>query len=102
MLFRSVLHLKKVRIRFVEALRPKVTASLGVDQLDIDANTISAALNASLQHVADAQLLADLLHADWLAFICKGGVTRDYKRAGDARQIGCQVLGDAIDEVFLL
>ena len=41
-------------------------ARFGVDELDIDAHAVSAALNAALEDIADVQLAPDLLQIDGL------------------------------------
>jgi hypothetical protein len=38
-----------------------MTAGFGVDELTFDAHAVSAALNAALEDIADAQRSADLL-----------------------------------------
>jgi len=48
-----VLHVEEVAQRLVKTLCPKMIAALGVDELDIDAHPIAAALNAPFQHVSN-------------------------------------------------
>src|ERR1700729_527574 len=43
-----VLHVEEIGQRLVKPLRPKMTAGLGIDELNIDAHAIAAALNAAL------------------------------------------------------
>ena len=73
-----VLHVEEIGERLVEPLRPEMTARLGVDQLDIDAHPVSAALNAAFEDIADVQLPADLLQIDGLALVGEGGVAADH------------------------
>jgi hypothetical protein len=40
-----VLHIEKVSYRLVEPFRPKVIAGFGIDQLNVDAHAIAAALH---------------------------------------------------------
>jgi hypothetical protein len=75
-----VLHVEKIGERLVEPLGPEVIAGLGVDELDIDAHAGAAALDATLEDVADVQLAAHLLQIDVLAFIGEGGVAADHDR----------------------
>jgi hypothetical protein len=48
-----VLHVEEIGYRLVEPLRPKMFASLGVDELHIDAHPGSGALNAALEDITD-------------------------------------------------
>jgi hypothetical protein len=52
--------------------------------------------------ISHPQFAADLLHIEGLALVGEGGVARDHERTRDAREVGGQVLGHAIDEVVLL
>ncbi len=45
---------------------------------------------------------ADLLHLDRPALVGERGIARDHEQAGDLRQIGDQVFGHAVAEIFLL
>ena len=55
-----------------------------------------------MQHIARAQFAADLLRIGRLALVAEGAVAGDHHRAGDARQIGRQIVGDAVGEIVLL
>ena len=77
-------------------------AGLGVNKLDVNAKPVAAALNAALQNVAHVQFAPDLLHVEGLAFIGECRVARDHERARDAREVGREALGYAIDEILLL
>ena len=68
-------------MRLVEPLGPEMAARFGVDELDIDAHSVLAALNAALEDVADVQLPADLLQIDVLALVGEGGVAPDHEGA---------------------
>ena len=65
-----VLHVEEIGQRLVEPLGPEMIARFGVDELDVDAHAVSAALNAALEDIADVQLAADLLH-DRAACLCR-------------------------------
>jgi hypothetical protein len=97
-----VLHVEEIGKRLVEAVRPKVTAALGVKELDIHSHSITAALNASLQRVANAQLAADSPHVDRLALECEGCAASDHEGASDPRKVCSQAVGHPIDEIVLL
>ena len=82
-----------------EPLVPQVSAGLGVDQLP---NPAARPPHAAFEHVADAELAADLFHIDGLALVGKGGAAGDHKAPGDPREISGQIVGDAIGEILLL
>ena len=79
-----ILHVEQVGHRLVEPVRPQVVSGARVDELDIDAHSGAAALNASLENVANVQFPADLLGVDRLALVSEGGVARDDERIVDA------------------
>ena len=86
----------------LQPLGPDVRISLGIDQLSVDAHLLDRPLDAPFQHIANAQLAPDLLRVDRLVLVGEGGIARDYEAAGDPRQIGREVLRDAIHEILLL
>ena len=47
-----ILHVEEIGEGFIKPVRPEVIAGFGVDQLHIDADPASAALNAALKDVA--------------------------------------------------
>ncbi len=79
-----------------------MVAGLSVDELDIDAQTIAAALHRAFEHIAHPKIAADLLHVDMFAFVSESRVSGDYERAADTRQICGQALSDAINKILLL
>src|SRR5437588_7294772 len=72
-----------------------------VYELRIDAHTVLVTLHRALKDIANAELLADLLGVDALAFVSKRGVARDDKAVADARKLGGEVLGDAVGKIVL-
>ena len=74
---------------------------LRVDELRVDAHPVLIALHRAFEHIAHAKLLADLLGVDALALVGEGGVARDDEAVADAREIGGEVLGDAVGEIVL-
>ena len=78
-----VLHVEQVGYRLIETLRPEMMAALGVDELDVDAHSASAALDAALQNIADVEFAPDRLHVKRLAFEGKRSVPGDHERAAD-------------------
>ena len=76
-------------------------AAFGVDKLDVHTHAAGVALDRPFKHIADPKLLADFPGVDILAFEREGRVAGDHERAAQARQIGGQVLGDAVGEIIL-
>ena len=62
-------------------------AGIAIDQLDVDAQPVAAALNAPLQRIVHVQIAADLPEIDCSALIDEGGVMADHERARNARKI---------------
>src|SRR5437660_1631813 len=54
------------------------------------------------EHIANAELTADLLCVDRFALIGESRVAGDHEAAGDPREIGSQVVGDPVSEIFLV
>ena len=75
-----VLHVEQIGERLVEPLGPEMIAGLGVDELDVDAHAVSAALDAAFEHVADVQLARRSLQVDRLALVGEGRVAGDHER----------------------
>jgi hypothetical protein len=72
------------------------------DQLSVDPELVARPPDASFQHIAHAQLVADLLCIDGFIPIGKRGIARDHEHAREPRQIGRQILGDTIGKILLL
>ena len=79
-----VLHVEKIGQGLIEPLGPEMIARFGVDELHIDAHSVSAALNAALQHIADVQVASDCLHVEPLALVNKRRIAGDHDRASNA------------------
>ena len=79
-----------------------MVGGFGIDQLHVHPKPVAAPLHRAFEHVADVQLAADLFEINRFAFVSKCGVSADYERAADARQVRGQALGHAIDEIVLL
>ena len=97
-----VLHVKEVGDRLVEAFAPQVASRPGVDKLHAHAHARAAALDASLEHVADVEVAADLSHVDGFALVGEGGVAGDDERPRNAGEIARQALRDPVHEMVLL
>jgi len=85
----------------IVALGPTVGAIYSIEELCRNADAIAIAANTTLEHVADTQLVGHLANIGRLAFVPKGRVAGDDKQRGEPRQLGDDVFGDAITEVFL-
>src|SRR6185503_2171811 len=84
-------------------LRPKMRITAGVDQLDINAQTIARTLHAPLQQVSNAELLADLARVPRLARVVgAGGIAADDFKVSNPRQIGENFILHAGREVAVL
>src|SRR6516225_1222665 len=75
---------------------------IGVDQLGVDADAVARPSDAALEDIAHAELTAGLLRVNRLALVSKSGAASDHEAAGYSREIGRQIVGDAIREVFLV
>ena len=76
-----VLHVEEIGQRLVEPLGPEMIARFGVNKLHVDAHAVSAALNATLQRVADIQLAPNRLHVERPAFVGKRRIAGDHHGA---------------------
>ena len=74
----------------------------GVDELPGDAHAIAGLAHAAFEHVAHAELAADLLHVDRPALVGEGRIARDDEQPLDARKAGDDVVDHAVGEIFLL
>jgi hypothetical protein len=86
----------------VVALSPDVVAGHCVDELGGHANPIRRLADASFQHVADAELAADLLDVGRLAFVRERRVARDHEERMKTRQLGDDIFCNTIGEILLL
>ena len=97
-----VLRVQEIGHRLVETFGPQMRAGLRLDQLNVDPHPISATLHAALEQIAHVQFAADLLDVGRLALVGEGGAPADDECAVNARQVGSQALGHAVDEIVLL
>src|ERR1700722_7745825 len=79
-----------------------MVAGDGVDELDVYAHPVGAALNASFKNVAHVETAADLLGVDRFTLVRGGGIARDHNRIVKAREVGRQALGHAVDKHLVL
>src|SRR5580700_6951194 len=73
-----------------------------VDQLATDADASASLAQAALQHVVQPELAGDLLRIDPLALVAEGRVAGDDREPPRPRQLGDQILRDAVEEELRL
>ena len=96
-----ILQLEEIGDAFLEPIGPEMRAGLAIDKLRVDAHPVLVALHRAFEDIAHAQFLADLLGVDVLALEGEGGVARDHEAVADAREVGREVLRDAVGEIIL-
>ena len=77
-----IFQLEQVGHVLLEPVSPQMCAGFGVDKLRVDAHPILIALHRAFEHVANAELLADLLRVDISALVGEGSVARDDEAVG--------------------
>src|SRR5262249_1530706 len=98
----ALLQVEQFREIAVVAVDPDQRAAFDVGQLSGDAQPHVGAANAAAQHVAHAQLLADLLQVDRLVAIGQRRRARDDEQAAYAREREDDVVDHAFAEISLL
>src|SRR5262249_19602252 len=73
-----------------------------VDEMGIYACPVLIPLHRAFETVAHAEVVAYLLGVDALALKGKHSIASDHKAVADARQIGRQILRNAIGEIILV
>ena len=58
--------------------------------------------HAAFEHIPHAEFPPDLLHVDRLALVGESGIAGDDEAVEQMRQIGRQIIGDAVGEIVLL
>ena len=91
---------KVTTIRF-EPVRPHMCAGFTIDQLHIGLNLITHPPHASFEDIANAEVAGDLLGVDGFALVSECCVASDHQTVGNLREIGGQIVGDAVDKIFL-
>ena len=85
----------------VIATRPDVQARQSVDQLDGDAHAVVVLAHTAFDDVAHPQLPSHLGDVYRAVLVDEGRVACDHRQAGNAREVGDQILGQPIGEVLL-
>src|SRR5438132_7246642 len=86
----------------IEPSGPDVPAVFPLDELARDTYPGSGLPNASFQNKPYAKLVSYLLHLYRFALVSERRVAGDNEEAGHIRQVGNNVFGDAVTEIFLL
>ena len=97
-----VLQCEKSPQAAVITLAPDVMARGRVDELGIDADLAAQPLHAALHHIAHTQLAGDRGEIGPLVPHREGRMAGDDAEGGKARQIGRQIIGNAVAEILLL
>src|SRR5262245_48361855 len=95
-----ILYAKDILEVTVVVLGPAMRPHAGIDQLRGNSDAVAAAPYAAFQHVADAQFASDLTHVYCSALVLEAGIARDHKELREPRQLGNDVLDDAVDQIF--
>src|SRR5215469_1733578 len=88
--------------RAVETVGPQMRAGGRVDQLTGDAYPAAGFAHRAFEHRTDAQLAADLLHVDGLAFVGEARIAGDDEEPAYAAERRHDLLAHAVDKIFLL
>src|SRR6516165_7373986 len=73
-----------------------------IDKLAADAHPLPRPAHAALENIADTKLAADLLWVDGFSFVGDCGIASNDEKPAPFRQRSDDVLGNAVDEIFLL
>ena len=72
-----------------------------IDHLGGHAHAVARLAHAAFEHIADAELAADLLHVDGAVLVNQGGVSRDDEQPLDARKARDDVVDHPVGEIVL-
>ena len=97
-----VLQFEDVLELAVIAFGPHMAVGAPVDQLRGDAHPVVHLAHAAFEQVLHAEPRRHLVDVDVLSLVGEGGVARDDEQRRDLREIGDDVLGDAVAEIVLL
>ena len=73
----------------------RMRATLGIDELSVEARSLAHILHAALEDVSHAELASDLASVDRFVLIGESSVPRDRRNAGASREVGGQRFGDS-------
>src|SRR5205085_11940367 len=81
-----VLQIEDVLQRPIEMFRPEVNAGGSLDELAGDTHAVRRPAIAAFEHIAHAELAADLANVDSPVLESKARVTRDHEQPADTTQ----------------
>src|SRR5208282_99458 len=76
-------------------------AACGVDELCSNAHSLAGTADRAFEHRTHGKLAADSADVDRASLVGEAGIARDDHQTADLRQIGDDVIADAIGEVLL-
>src|SRR4051794_15647527 len=79
-----------------------MSAACRLDQLAADTEARAGLAQASLHHIPDPELARDLLRIRPLSLVAEGRVARDHREPAGLRQLGDQVLRNAVEKELRL
>src|SRR6266496_2530404 len=97
-----VLESEDIVERPIIALGPDMGASLRLNELAGDADTISCLAHTTLQHIAHTKFAGDSPYVQRLGFVDEAGIPGDDEQPLDAREPGDDVLHHPVRKIFLL
>src|SRR6266513_4196434 len=80
----------------IKSLSPNVVAVVGADEFTSHAHARTRFTHAAFENVIHPEIVRDLLHLYGFAFVSEKSVARDAEEPGDLREIGNDVLRNAI------
>ena len=86
----------------VVAVRPEMVSGDRIDQLTGHANPVGDLADAAFQHVANTEVRRHRAHIDGLALVGEAAIAGNHEQLVEVRQLGDDVLGDAVGEVLLV
>src|ERR1700722_19425677 len=97
-----VLNCENVLELSIVSFGPDVCFGLAVDKLNSDPDAIGRFAYASFNNVVDTEFPRNLLRLNGLALMYKNCITRDHEQLTETRQLGDDVLSQAVRQKLLL
>jgi len=79
-----------------------VGPGFGINELHVHPDLFAAPSDAAFDNITDTEVAPELLRVDKFALVHKGSVSGDHEASGNTREIGRQIVGDPIGEIFLV